>query len=97
MVNLVYLNSSYVLVLRYCPIIPTVLVNGAEGIGTGWSTKVPNFNPREIVENMRRLIRGEEPKEMVPWYKNFRGTITRSRRPAVRVQRRGRRDQQRHD
>ncbi|TKR76455.1 hypothetical protein L596_017588 [Steinernema carpocapsae] len=60
----------------YCPIIPTVLVNGAEGIGTGWSTKVPNFNPREIVENMRRLIRGEEPKEMVPWYKNFRGTIT---------------------
>ncbi|KAK0396121.1 hypothetical protein QR680_001575 [Steinernema hermaphroditum] len=59
----------------YCPIIPTVLVNGAEGIGTAWSTKVPNFNPREIVENMRRLIRGEEMKKMIPWYKNFRGTI----------------------
>ncbi|TKR77801.1 hypothetical protein L596_018712 [Steinernema carpocapsae] len=60
----------------YCPIIPTVLVNGAEGIGTAWSTKVPNFNPREIVQNMRRLILGEELKQMVPWYKNFRGTIT---------------------
>jgi len=24
----------------YCPVIPLVLVNGAEGIGTGWSTKV---------------------------------------------------------
>ena len=24
----------------YCPILPMVLVNGAEGIGTGWSTKV---------------------------------------------------------
>uniref|UniRef100_F1KQV5 DNA topoisomerase 2 n=1 Tax=Ascaris suum TaxID=6253 RepID=F1KQV5_ASCSU len=59
----------------YCPIIPTVLVNGAEGIGTAWSTKVPNYNPREIVDNIRRLIRGEDPKPMVPWFKNFRGTI----------------------
>jgi hypothetical protein len=30
-----------------------VLVNGAEGIGTGWSTYVPNFNPKEIVENLK--------------------------------------------
>uniref|UniRef100_A0A0N5ASB9 DNA topoisomerase 2 n=1 Tax=Syphacia muris TaxID=451379 RepID=A0A0N5ASB9_9BILA len=59
----------------YCPVIPTVLVNGAEGIGTAWSTKIPNYNPREIVENMRKLIRGEEPTPMVPWFKNFCGTI----------------------
>ena len=32
--------------LRYMPVVPTVLVNGAEGIGTGWSTSIPNFNPR---------------------------------------------------
>ena len=25
----------------YMPIIPLVLVNGADGIGTGWSTTVP--------------------------------------------------------
>lgn len=49
----------------YCPIIPTVLVNGAEGIGTGWSTKIPNYNPREIVENIRRLIRGEPQVSIV--------------------------------
>lgn len=49
----------------YCPIIPMVLINGAEGIGTGWSTKVPNYNPRDIVENIRRLIRGEEMQPMV--------------------------------
>lgn len=50
---------------RYCPIIPTVLVNGAEGIGTAWSTKVPCYNPREIVDNMRALINGREPKPLV--------------------------------
>ncbi|KAK7872076.1 hypothetical protein R5R35_004560 [Gryllus longicercus] len=59
----------------YVPIIPMVLVNGAEGIGTGWSTKIPNFNPYVIIENIQKMLSGEEPDTMIPWYKNFRGTI----------------------
>ena len=54
-----------------------VLVNGADGIGTGWASKIPNYNPREIVENLLRMLEGREPKEMVPWFKNFRGTISK--------------------
>ena len=42
------------------PILPMVLVNGAEGIGTGWSTSIPNYNPRDIVANIKRLMNGEE-------------------------------------
>ncbi|CAG4962834.1 unnamed protein product [Colias eurytheme] len=61
--------------IHYVPILPMVLVNGAEGIGTGWSTKIPNYNPRDIVANIRRMLDGEDPKPMHPWYKNFRGTI----------------------
>ncbi|KAH8335876.1 hypothetical protein KR074_000575 [Drosophila pseudoananassae] len=61
--------------LWYLPIIPMVLVNGAEGIGTGWSTKIANHNPREIMQNLRRLINSEEPKPMHPWYKNFTGRM----------------------
>ena len=49
----------------YCPVIPTVLANGCEGIGTGYSTTVPNYNPREIVANIRRLMKGLEPTPMV--------------------------------
>ena len=49
----------------YCPIIPLVLVNGAEGIGTGYSTKVPNFDVRQIISNLKKMINGEEPEEMV--------------------------------
>lgn len=59
----------------YVPIIPMVLVNGAEGIGTGWSTKVPNYNPRDIVKNIKRKIEGQEIKPMKPWFKGFRGEI----------------------
>ncbi|KAJ6905291.1 hypothetical protein NC652_023142 [Populus alba x Populus x berolinensis] len=59
----------------YIPIIPTVLVNGCEGIGTGWSTFIPNYNPRDVVANVRRLLNGEMMEPMNPWYRGFKGTI----------------------
>ncbi|XP_065661520.1 DNA topoisomerase 2-alpha isoform X4 [Hydra vulgaris] len=59
----------------YCPIIPMCLVNGAEGIGTGYSTKIPNFDIRDIVKNVKRMINGEEPQPMFPSYKDFTGEI----------------------
>ncbi len=49
----------------YCPILPMVLVNGGEGIGTGYSTNVPNYNPREILSNIRLMLAGKEPVDMV--------------------------------
>ena len=49
----------------YCPILPMVLVNGTEGIGTGWSTKVPNYNPKDLVDNIRRMLAGEPIEPMV--------------------------------
>ena len=57
------------------PILPMVLVNGAEGIGTGWSTSIPNYNPRDIVANLRRLLDGQPLEPMDPWYKGFKGSI----------------------
>ena len=32
----------------YVPILPTVLINGSDGIGTGWSSTTPRFSPREL-------------------------------------------------
>lgn len=49
----------------YMPIIPMVLVNGAEGIGTGWASKIPNYDIREIVNNIHRMLNGDEPLPMV--------------------------------
>ncbi|XP_015683435.1 DNA topoisomerase 2-beta [Protobothrops mucrosquamatus] len=59
----------------YIPIIPMVLINGAEGIGTGWACKIPNYDTREIVNNVRRMLDGLDPLPMLPNYKNFKGTI----------------------
>ncbi|CAD6242848.1 unnamed protein product [Miscanthus lutarioriparius] len=62
----------------YMPILPMVLVNGSEGIGTGWSTFIPNYNPRDIVANLRRLLNEESTVPMHPWYKGFKGSIEKT-------------------
>lgn len=54
---------------RYMPVLPLVLVNGAEGIGTGWSTTIPNYNPRDVVANLKALLDGQPMTPMQPWYK----------------------------
>ena len=60
----------------YMPIIPMGLVNGCEGIGSGWSTFIPNFNPREIAEMLVQKLEKQVPFEAIhPWYKGFAGEI----------------------
>ena len=59
----------------YVPIIPMVLVNGSNGIGVGWSSNVPCYNPLDIIKNIRHKIRQEEMEPMVPWYSGFTGEI----------------------
>jgi len=62
----------------YIPIIPMLLVNGSEGIGTGYSTNIPCYNPDEIIANLKILVdtdgKGEQ-QSMYPWYRGFKGTI----------------------
>jgi DNA topoisomerase-2 len=59
----------------YAPVIPMVLVNGSDGIGTGWSSSVPNYNPREIAQNLMRLLDNAPMEEMHPWFKGYTGDV----------------------
>lgn len=59
----------------YAPIIPMVLVNGSDGIGTGWSSSVPNYNPRELAANIMHLLNNEPMEELQPWFKGFEGDV----------------------
>lgn len=62
---------------RYLPIIPMILVNSQEGIGTGWSTYVPPHNPFDIVDNLKSRLLGSTSSfsPMTPWVKGFKGII----------------------
>ena len=59
----------------YYPIIPMILVNGCEGIGTGFSTKLPSHNPLEIIKNIENLIKGKSLNDIYPWFRYFKGTV----------------------
>lgn len=72
----------------YLPTLPLLLINGSSGIGTGFSTDVPPFNPRDILATLRSRLTSEasrltaeasaaeESEPLVPWWDGFRGTVT---------------------
>ena len=62
--------------IYYAPIIPMILVNGAKGIGTGFSTEILCYNPTQIIDYLNAKLKGVEPnKEFIPYYEGFNGTI----------------------
>lgn len=71
----------------YLPIIPTILVNGCSGVGTGWSTEITQYNPRDLISKVREYIacRKEDQEwlyptkttqySLKPWFRGFGGII----------------------
>ena len=67
----------------YLPVIPLVLANGAHGIGMGYATNIPRFNPLDLVTYIKQalsqqhvLMQQEEKKlELLPFMNRFKGTF----------------------
>jgi len=65
----------------YVPIIPFVLVNGQIGIGTGFSTSIPSYNPIQLIEYLKDKIENKNEsnneivREFTPYYEGFTGTV----------------------
>ncbi|MAG10222.1 MAG: hypothetical protein CL494_07430, partial [Actinobacteria bacterium] len=59
----------------FVPVLPMVLINGTEGIGTGFSTFVPPYKPEDVRANVARCIRGEEMLPMIPFFNGFEGRV----------------------
>ncbi|KAH9256098.1 hypothetical protein BASA81_005874 [Batrachochytrium salamandrivorans] len=69
--------------ISYVPILPMLLVNGSSGIGTGWSTEIPAYDPKQIIQILfDRLGGGVEPAQpLKPFYKGFSGQILEETKP----------------
>lgn len=61
----------------YVPVLPMILVNGAQGIGTGYSTSIPLYNPKDLIGYLRHKIEPEKYKKphLMPYYTGFQGKI----------------------
>lgn len=58
------------------PIIPVALINGCSGIGTGYSTYIPPFNPIDICNWLKCKINQQPLPNLIPWFKGFTGSIS---------------------
>lgn len=78
---LTYLNDDGTMVEPeyYVPIIPFSLVNGISGIGTGFSSKIPSYNPKHLIDYLKKKLskQSTENIEFVPYFEGFKGKITK--------------------
>jgi DNA topoisomerase-2 len=64
---------------NYFPTVPLLLLNGCVGIGTGFSTDIPPYNPADVVRMLKDRILGRlsslKPVNLKPWWHGFKGEI----------------------
>lgn len=61
--------------MSFYPILPTVLINGCNGIALAYSTFIPNHNPIDIINWLKAKIEGKSLSTPKPWYRGFSGSI----------------------
>jgi len=65
----------------FMPLLPLVLVNGANGMGTGHSTNILSYNPEDLKSSILKLLDGKtiKPHTLLPWWRGFNGTVSRDK------------------
>lgn len=59
----------------FVPVVPTVLLNGCTGIGTGYRTEVPQFHPLHVLDASLAACEEREVPELTPWYRGYAGRV----------------------
>ena len=60
----------------YVPSLPILLVNGSEGVSSGFAQKILPRNPDDIKKYIKDKIQGKNVKSnLIPFYNGFKGTI----------------------
>jgi len=59
----------------FIPLVPTILFNGSSGIGTGYACSIFSYNPKDVVECVKKAISNKEQPELIPYYEGYKGKI----------------------
>ena len=64
----------------FIPILPTLLINGAQGTGTGHACYILSYNPADLKKVVSDVLKGRKltPGTLVPWFNGYEGTVTRN-------------------
>jgi DNA topoisomerase-2 len=65
---------------HYVPALPLVLLNGSNGIGTGFNTLIPCFKLDDIIHNVKcKVDTNLQPRKLLPWYSEPYSTNSKTR------------------
>jgi DNA topoisomerase-2 len=60
----------------YVPIVPQILINGTECIGTGWSSKVPMYKIEDLIDYIDKKLDGVKRRApLIPYFEKFKGEV----------------------
>jgi len=63
----------------FVPIIPMLLVNGANGVSLGFAQKILPRNPKELIKHIETFLKnGKLPKEILPHFNGFKGVVRKT-------------------
>lgn len=68
-----YLGDEKMEPKYFLPILPMFLVNGMNGIGSGYSTDTPCHCVKSVISALRGLLRGEDNVSIKPYWNGFKG------------------------
>lgn len=57
----------------FLPILPMFLINGINGIGSGYATDTPCHSIKSVIDALRALLLGEDPLPLKPYWNGFKG------------------------
>lgn len=64
----------------YVPLLPILLINGSEGVSSGFAQKILNRNPKKvkqyILDYLSNSLRPRQENSLEPYYQGFKGTIS---------------------
>jgi DNA topoisomerase-2 len=65
---------------NYIPLLPIMLINGAQGTGTGHACFILNYHPNEVRDAVLAHLTGKKlkPNTLIPWFNGFKGTVERN-------------------
>ena len=59
----------------YVPTLPMIAINGAKGIGTGFSCDIPSHSTLDVIKYIQAKLNGKPLPEIAVYYEGFMGTI----------------------
>lgn len=69
--------------LSLLPKLPLMLLNGAEGIGTGFSSVIPSFNHKDIIASMKFCVEKSKARKVKSWVRYYTGKLEVDKRNRI--------------